>query len=782
MKEIDKFYHSLMQDVQARTLANEDGGTQEQMFTSMAVDSLVESGETENAEIVYYEHDLRTRNQQKINGFAISENLETVDLFITIFNQTQERSSIPKASIEQAATRIANVFRRAIYGDYVDELPETSPIFNFAFQLGDPDNNELRQALIRVNAFIITNGEYKGDIPNNLEICGYKIFYRIIDINYLFRTQESNVPIEMDFSEGKYKIPCVSMPVENADYQAYVAIIPGECLADLYERYGARLLEQNVRAFLQFTGKINKGIRKTIKEEPHMFLAYNNGIAATADHIELDRTGHYIKSISNLQIVNGGQTTASIYYTAKKDKADISGIFVQAKVSVISDKEKFHEIVSNISQYANTQNKVNNADFTSNNPSLVAIEHWSRYLLTPISYTNSLQTYWFFERVRGQYKTLRLKEGFTKARLKEFERKYPKNQVITKVELAKYENAYCEVWDGRKLLVGPHIVVRGNEKNYSIFMAYSLPKNDKKIDNIFFEDAVAKAILFRTADKLYGTKRSGNQLGELKQVVVPYTLGLLNLMTKNKLNLYKIWENQKISDQLADFVYGLMKQVNEFIPQNSPSKNCIEWAKKEECWNEVKSHSWDVDVDSIADDLINEFTKSRTIIKIESDKEEVAKNEEKIRDISPKIWEKIKSWGEETHLINSKQLSRIFDITYNIKFKKPFKINVLNTAIAIFNIVVDNNIDLLYDEDENSADGNNVQQENLSSRQITSAKDITLDVIAKMLAWENEHPTLDRWKVRFMNDVLAGSRALTPKLQHGFLLNYFKLADNGFKL
>ena len=165
--------------------------------------------------------------------------------------------------------------------------------------------------------------------------------------------------------------------------------------------------------------------------------------------------------------------------------------------------------------------------------------------MTPISYTNSLQTYWFFERVRGQYKTLRLKEGFTKARLKEFERKYPKNQVITKVELAKYENAYCEVWDGRKLLVGPHIVVRGNEKNYSIFMAYSLPKNDKKIDNIFFEDAVAKAILFRTADKLYGTKRSGNQLGELKQVVVPYTLGLLNLMTKNKLNLYKIWENRR---------------------------------------------------------------------------------------------------------------------------------------------------------------------------------------------------------------------------------------------
>lgn len=202
-------------------------------------------------------------------------------------------------------------------------------------------------------------------------------------------------------------MPCLHAPSSNDDYEAYVAILPGKCLSSLYERYGGRLLEQNVRSFLQFTGKINKGIRDTIKEKPHMFLAYNNGIAATADAMELDEDGRNIKSISNLQIVNGGQTTASIYHTEKKDKADISDIYVQVKFSIVKKKDDFSTIVSNISKYANTQNKVNNADFSANNPILVELEKVSRYVMTPITPERSMQTYWFFERARSQYKNIR---------------------------------------------------------------------------------------------------------------------------------------------------------------------------------------------------------------------------------------------------------------------------------------------------------------------------------------------------------------------------------------
>lgn len=429
----------------------------------------------------------------------------------------------------------------------------------------------------------MTNGQYKGDIPVSQSISGYTFFYRIIDIDFLYKVSEqSRVPIELDFDnlDGKhFEVPCLSANINNADYEAYIAIMPGECLATLYHDYGARLLEQNVRSFLQFTGKINKGIRKTINEEPHMFLAFNNGIAATADHIMLDETGRFIKRISNLQIVNGGQTTASIYNTARKDKADISQIYVQVKLSVIKDSEQYANIVSRISQYANTQNKVNDADFTANNPALIEIEKLSRYILSPVTLEKNIPTSWFFERARGQYKTLRAKEGFTKSRLAAFDLKFPKNQVFTKVELAKYVNAWQEVYSGKSMVIGPHIVVRGNEKNYARFMNYNLPEI-KHIDVAYFEDIIAKAILFRTADKRYGTKVSGNHIGELKQVVVPYTLSLLNLITGGRLDLYKIWKNQCISMNLSDFIYELMKQVNQFIIDKSPVSHYIEWAKR----------------------------------------------------------------------------------------------------------------------------------------------------------------------------------------------------------
>lgn len=399
MNDIEKYYQTLNQEIVARQLASEEGDTQEQTFTRMYLDLLADAGETENTTVAFDEKAIGTKKQHKINGYAVSDNYETVDLFITIYQSTEQISSIPKADIDQAATRITNFFRKAVYNRYEEEVAESSSIFEFAHTLGS--FSELRDNLIRVNAFILTNGEYKGEIPSSAELSGYKIYYRILDINYLFRiSDESRVPIEINFEEEHFQIPCLAASSDNDDYQAYIAIIPGQCLYNLYERFGARLLEQNVRSFLQFTGKINKGIRESIKTEPHMFFAYNNGIAATADNIEIDKSGHFIKTISNLQIVNGGQTTASIYHTHKKDKADISNIYVQIKISVIKKEDQFSEIVSRISRYANTQNKVNDADFTANNPHLIAFEKLSRFMLSPLSSGSSLQTYWFFERAR----------------------------------------------------------------------------------------------------------------------------------------------------------------------------------------------------------------------------------------------------------------------------------------------------------------------------------------------------------------------------------------------
>lgn len=783
MNEINKFYQSLLQDIVALQAGNEEGDTQEQTFTRIAIDMLAEAGETENAAVAYDEKALGTKNQHKINGYAISDNYETVDLFISIFDNAEEIKTVAKTDIETAAKRITNFFRKAIYNDYVNEVAESSPIFEFSNTLANFP--ELKENLVRVNAMILTNGEYKGDFPPSATICGYNVFYRVIDINYLYKiSEQSRVPIELnfdDFEGEKFVIPCLSANTDNQDYRAYIAIIPGTCLSKLYERFGARLLEQNVRSFLQFTGKINKGIRDTIKTRPHMFFAFNNGIAATADHIELDETNLFIKKIRNLQIVNGGQTTASIYNTFRKDKADISNIYVQVKFSIIENPEQYSDIVSDISRCANTQNKVNDADFSANNPVLIAFEKLSRYILAPITAQNNLQTCWFFERARGQYKTLRGREGFTKSRQSAFDRKYPKNQMFTKVELAKYINAYQEVWDGKKLAISPNIVVRGNEKNYAKFINDNLPDNIKKINNVYFEDTIAKCILFKTAEKRYGTKLNDYNIGELRQVVVPYTLSLINILTDNKLDLYKIWKNQQISQVLSDSIYDLMKQVNKFILDKSPVSHYIEWAKKEDCWEQVKANTWGFNINEIKADLIDEKNPpKRNLVTDTENSEETQKHEENIICSIPYLlWKKIETWGRDSGFLSIHQQSTASDTAYKVKNNKKISEIERRKAMKIFEIVCQQNIELLEEADELT-----LQEKTLTEIPKTDSNsknnEITLELIQKMVDWDRRKRVLEDWKWKVMDDVLQGKKLLDNRKKYTFYLNLEKLKKHGF--
>ena len=787
MIDIKKYYQQLCQEITSRQLANEEGDSQEQTFTRLFLDLLSEAGETENTTVAYDEKDFGTKKAHKINGYAISDNYETVDLFITIYRTGEEIPVIYKKEIDQAVTRITNFFRKATYNNYEDDVAESSPIFEFAHTLGS--YQELKDNLVRVNAFILTNGEYKGEIPQSTSLNGNKIFYRILDINYLFQVSEaSHVPIEIDFDEEKAIVPCLPASTDNEEYQAYVAIIPGTCLASLYERFGSRLLEQNVRSFLQFNGKINKGIRETIKTEPHMFFAYNNGLAATADHIELDESGHFISRINNLQIVNGGQTTASIYYTQKKDKADISRIYVQMKISVIKKQEQFSEIVSRISKYANTQNKVNDADFTANNQALIEFEKLSRYILTPMSSDSPLQTFWFFERARGQYKTLRQKEGFTKSRQDAFDKKYPKGQVLTKTDIAKYLNAYEEVYEGKKLVIGPHIVARGNEKNYARFINNNLPENLKKINNVYFEDTIAKAILFKTADKRYGTKASAVHIGELKNVTVPYTIALLTRITDGKLDLYKIWKAQQLSPALSDFIFDLMIQVNEFIIKNSVGSHYIEWAKKEECWDKVKGHTFAYDLAQIKDDLIDSSNPPVRRVTGEDLSGNGTYEHEMgiIRSIPPSLWNKIADWGQTSGFLAIHYQSAARDTAHKLKYNHLITETDRKRAMAIYEIVCKYNIELLDEADELAKQDQEARKarevENENNRQESGAQtdDITLDLIKEMVDWDRRKRNLEDWKWKVMNDVVTSKKPLTDTYKYTFWLNLQFLRKKGF--
>lgn len=768
--EISKFYQTLLQDLKTTQVSEEEGGILEQIFTQTAVDLLVDAGETENTRVAHDEGQLGTKNQHKINGYAEPDNYETIDLFITIFKGLDEPQRIPKDEIDTAVKRIANFFRKAKYKEYVNEIEESSPIFDFAHTLANSE--ALKENLVRVNAIVLTDGIYPGENPESQIISGIPIFYRIVDINYLYNiTEKSHIPIEIDFQKDGYEIPCIISPSENDQYQSYLAIFPGIALANIYERHGSRLLEQNVRSFLQFTGKINNGIRKTIKDEPHMFLAFNNGIAATAEELVIEKSedgkGYLISKVKDFQIVNGGQTTASIYHTLKKDKADISEIFVQVKLSVVKNRSIFSEIVSRIAEYANTQNKVSISDLSSNKPYHIELEKLSRNIFAPHVTGQNNQTRWFYERARGQYKNARIKEGFTKAKQKAFDLKNPRNQMFVKEELAKYVNAYQEVYEGKKLVVGPHTVVKGNQKNYVQFINYNLTK---KLDNVYFEDVISKMILFRTSEKIYGVKP--NSIGDMRYITVPYSISFLNYYTENKLDLYKIWKNQGLSQQLRDLMYNLMVKVEDFIKANAPGALYGEWAKKEECWNILKEQDFKIDFKSLLkqdfEDPKNSSQRKR-VSDEETSQMQIQEDIEKLKSIPPKIWHKIEDWGRNAGTLTEQQKTVAYNLCGRIRNNSKILEYERQTGIAILDLVILKAPELLYEIDELN-----------EQKEIPEKQEITLELIKKTIQWDKRNRVLQDYQFKFMLELAEGKKELTEHNKKIAGLNLEKLKHKGF--
>lgn len=366
---------------------------------------------------------------------------------------------------------------------------------------------------------------------------------------------------------------------------SYLVVVPGTVLADLYNDYGARLLEQNVRSFLQAKGGVNKGIKSTIIDEPEYFFSYNNGITATAAQIETLQFGdaYKISKLVDLQIVNGGQTTASLARAKIKDKADLSKIFVQMKLSIINYDNTDEGLIGRISQYANTQNKVNVSDLSANHPYHVKLEELSRKIWAPPVPPSHRETQWFYERSRGQYNEQMLKEG----RLGKL--KYPKNQLFNKTDLAKF----MMTWDSDE----PKWVNMGAQKNFVKFtdLINSLWKKTTfpdTINELYFKKVVSRAIIFKTTEKLvqiqpwYANGYRAN--------IVIYTLAFTSYYLKKNdkdLNYAKIWTNQKISEAFENILKNLSKKINNIlIDTNNPSRttsNISEWAKKDACWGQM---------------------------------------------------------------------------------------------------------------------------------------------------------------------------------------------------
>ncbi|MCH8905386.1 MAG: AIPR family protein, partial [Bacteroidetes bacterium] len=725
---------------------------------------------------VSYDEKLSKRGvEHKVNGYSLYENYETLDLFVTLYFQDDEIQTVTKTDAERAIDKLGKFFRNAIYKDYKNEIEESSQIFDLSHTLAEVP--EVKEFLARVNIFLITNGTVKSDIKFSETIAGYSVYYRVIDVNYIFNiSAQSSVPIEINFTDEGVQVPCIVNENENDDYQSYLAIIPGDALANIYEQYGSRLLEQNVRSFLQFTGKYNKGIRNTIINEPHMFLAFNNGIAATAEEVELIELGQNkgvgISVVKDFQIVNGGQTTASIYHTWKKNKdVNLSKIFVQLKLTIIKNREKFSEIVGRIAEYANTQNKVSASDLSSNRENHVILEKLSRSIWAPPAKDKVQQTQWFFERARGQYKNLRLREGYTLSRRKGFDLKYPKKQVFTKESLAKYINTFKEVYKSNKLIIAPHVVVRGAQKNYAQFLANNY---GEKPDNIFFEDTVAKAILFKISEKVYGVKP--NALGDMRYITVPYSIGWLGYKLNYKIDLYKIWRNQDLSETLKQVLREIMIKIEQFIMKNAPGLLYGEWAKKEDCWNRVKDQGFGISLEKLSDDLEGRDSAKRPSISDEDLEDKLVQSElTLIKSIPVNKWNEISKLGSYVEDITQHMKDRAINIMSTLKLKKELSVKQRRDAIAMIDIIVRNSPGFF-----DQAEINNESKES-QTNEPASVK-INQKFLVKMVEWDTKAKILSPSELQYLADFAYNLKKNNYFHEKNIARHLNRLIDAGFEL
>jgi hypothetical protein len=580
--EMNEFSELLSQDIINQ--AQIDGTFIEDKFVEIFTDYLIESGEIDDITICYH----KSRGL-KVNGYYINTEENRLDLFVAIYNGVYPPEKITKSEVDSTFKWVVSYLKKTLEG-YHFSLEESSPPFDMSMNIYNQ-----RGVLRNIRFFLITDSTANLDSSEESDDGTLHITKHLWDIRRLYRLRSSGnhrEPIEIDFEKDcGGSVPCLPMSHSNEVYTSYLAIIPGKILFEIYRKYGSRLLERNVRSFLQVKGNVNKGIRKTIIEEPHMFLAYNNGLSATAETVVVNTKfdgDHCIRSVKDFQIVNGGQTTASIYNAHIKDKVDLSDIYVPIKLTVLQDPGMIDSFVPKISAYANSQNKINIADFSANNPFHVKLEELSRTIWAPVQKGMHLQTRWYYERARGQYLVEKGRQR-TAADKKAFESIYPPSQKFTKTDMAKYENTWNQL---------PHIVSRGAEKNFNEFMAQHSKSNGFTPDKQYYGHLIAKAILFKQTEKIV-QKHSDKGY---RANIVTYTLALISYKTNKRINLDLIWKDQGLSSVLENTIANLSKEIRLYITTQSGGGNITEQCKKAQLWEDIR----DLPIE-LPDELLNEL-------------------------------------------------------------------------------------------------------------------------------------------------------------------------------
>jgi len=663
-KTLDDFHTELRNEILAE--AESSNELTEDTFFDFFSEDLIKAEVIQTADRCFYD-----KPGLKIDGYGGHpvEDDATLSLIVCDFSNQDEIVSVNRSEIEAMCKRAINFISKSFDTDFREELDMTSPEFGLADLIKTTWDQIQKIKIIYITnkSLNLRNKDFE-PIPVN-GIHAEFVPWDIVRFYDLMISGKEKEELVIDLAEHGGSITALNASSANNDFESYLCIMPGNTLAKIFRAWGSRLLEQNVRVFLQAKGKVNKGIRSTIEQNPNMFFSYNNGITATASAIKkeynskTEKGGLIISSITNFQIVNGGQTTASIHEAIKRGyEENLKDIQIQMKLSVISDINRAEEIVPKISEYANSQNKVNHIDFTSNNRFHVDMENFSRKILAPQKTGTTIQTRWFYERARGQYNQEKalLK---TTGEKKKFDTLNPKNQKVTKDQLAIVINTF---------LCKPDIVSKGSQKCYIDFTQAFTKKQESEeskqtfFDETFFKYSMAKVLIFRRFDEL--VKKADWYAEGYKRNIVAYGIAKLlhTIKIKKKaINYNNIWKVQKVSEELENMLLEIGKEAVFHLteaerPQGAPL-NTGEYAKSIECWESFKKVPILLNED-FEKTLLNK-DEEKGVLKEASKKQKLnnqLETENYIVSLGPDFWKKILKFCMQQRIISPRDQTLLY--------------------------------------------------------------------------------------------------------------------------
>ena len=573
---------------EVRAQMNDGSPFAEMVFSEVVMQHMAEIGMTFEPVVCHFNGKIGNAIL-RLSGYAMSDEADQLDLFVSLYEGVDELTPVPDADTRMAVEQCIRFLSLCAEGKMAAKLDPSSDVLSLAITI-----QEIYNSLEQVRVFVLTDKVAKAKSFKTREIAGKSVRLEVMDIERLYRHWSEGKPrdeLVVDFIEvSGSPLPCVFVPGESSEYDYALTAIPGEALRFVYERFGARLLEANVRSFLSVKGKgVNAGIQNTLRTAPGNFMAYNNGVVLVVDEMRLNKTvdgAAGIAWLKGMQIVNGGQTTASLFFAKKKfPEMDLSRVRVPAKIIVMREQDPAKEeaLVSDISRFANSQNAVRQSDLSANKPFHVAVEKLSLTVYCPDGIGR-----WFYERAAGSYNTLLSREGTTAAKLKVMKEAIPPSRKITKTDLAKYINA----WD-----IKPDVVSLGSQKNFDRFMASLSGENGEEIPLpgvAEYKAMIAKTKIFRDTQKLVRPMFQAFQAN-----VAAYVVSVLADRLGDRIDLNRIWIRQGVSQELLSQIAIWAKEVNDVLHRTAGGRMVSEWAKKPECRDAVIGATYSEPADNI---------------------------------------------------------------------------------------------------------------------------------------------------------------------------------------